>query len=74
MNDIFYKAIKAQSKLDKVMPHRNWPVEAVEEPPEHIVNTIKLSRQGLSQLKIAKELNITIHSVKSTLRRSYING
>ena len=74
MSDIFYRAIKAQDKLENVMPYRNWPVEAKTEPPKHIVETIKLYRQGYTQKNIAKKLGITLHSVKSTVRRVYIKG
>lgn len=74
MSDIFYRAIKAQDKLDDIMPHRNWPIEAKVEPPKHIVETIKLFRKGYTQTKIAKELGITVHSVKATVRRVYLKG
>ena len=72
MNYIFYRAIKAQKNLDKVMPRRNWPVDAKKKPAEHIIETARLYRAGYTQKEIAKKLNISIHSVRSTTRRIYI--
>tara|TARA_R100001369_G_scaffold89059_1_gene126304 strand:+ start:6532 stop:6783 length:252 start_codon:yes stop_codon:yes gene_type:complete len=72
MNDLFLKAIKSQDKLDNLYPCRNWPTNAQGRPEDHVIKSITLYRKGLSVSKIAKELKVSVNSVRCAVRRSHI--
>lgn len=69
MSDIFYRAIKAQDKLDDIFVNRNWPIGATQEPAKHVMQVIALRRKGFTNPRIARTLNLSLNAVKSITRR-----
>ena len=68
MNDTFYRAIKAQEKLDDIFINKYWPAGATKPPPKRVSDAIYWRAEGLSYGKIAKEMGTSKDVVKGILR------
>tara|TARA_A100001011_G_scaffold394388_1_gene486685 strand:+ start:1796 stop:2008 length:213 start_codon:yes stop_codon:yes gene_type:complete len=68
MSDTFYRAIKAQEKLDDIFINKYWPAGATKPPPKRVSDAIYWRAKGLSYGKIAKEMGTSKDVVKSILR------
>ena len=68
MSDTFYRAIKAQEKLDDIFINRYWPAGATEPPPKRVSDAIYWRMHGLSYGEIAREMGTSKDVVKSILR------
>ena len=68
MTDIFYQAIQCQGNLDKIIPHRNYPL-AGHLTPENI-EIIKMRREGYTIQSIADTLGATYSKVQRTVKKS----
>jgi DNA-binding NarL/FixJ family response regulator len=70
MSDIFYKAIKAQEKLDDIFINKYWPAGATEPPPKRVSDAIYWRCQGFSYAQIAREMGISKDTVIGILRHT----
>ena len=70
MNDTFYRAIKAQEKLDDIFINKYWPAGATEPPPKRVSDAIYWRYQGFSYAEIAREIGISKDRVKGILRHT----
>jgi hypothetical protein len=73
MNDLFYKAVKAQKNLDKIYPDRYWPVGAESPPKPHIIKVTQMYAGGVRPRDIIKQLGMSKAMVISIIKRSRFN-
>ena len=68
MSSIFYRAVKAQDKLDEMFPNRNHPIAG--NPTPMVVEWIRLFRTGMTRKNIALHLNEDYSKVSEAVSRS----
>jgi len=69
MSDRFYRAIKAQEKLDDIFINKYWPTGATEPPPKRVSDAIYWRAQGLTYAEIAEKIDVTTDTAIGILRR-----
>ncbi len=66
----FYRAIKAQEKLDDIFINKYWPAGATEPPPRRVSAAIYWRYQGFSYAEVAREMGISKDTVIGILKNT----
>jgi hypothetical protein len=69
MSDTFYRAIKAQEKIEDIFINKYWPPGATEAPPKRVSDAIYWRSKGLTYAEIAEKIDVTTDTAAGILRR-----